>query len=468
MQKLIDSIYFHQTDGVMRLFQYLRKFHPQYPAHKVNDEVVAQHCFPQSRNGVKKVKNFKVDLMKLIEQFLILEQLHQDPFLPKLFLARAYQALALPKLAQSANQKAKQVLDQSPIQDLDYYYYQMQLGHQQYFDPDTPKLFNNASLLQQLLDRLDRFYLLAKYKYVLEALERIEKQQEQFELPLWPEVQHLAQQINRTQQIGPLYLYEQFRQLAHATPIDEEAFVALRNDYFQQLPLLNSEDQQVLFKYLINYTIRAMNKGALQFEHLQFNLYQRGLEAQVVTQNQRITVPSFINIVIIAAKCGAGDWLQQFISQYEPYLNQEARADTLVIAQALVCFHQGDHPKVLRTLAAIQFKIPSLELVGRVLEVKSMFEIYLRDDSYYSIIDSRLNSLVKRYTHKYNFAKGKKRAYQNYVQLVRQLVGLLETNTPPLSMLHQIRQRIQTQESLIQKDWLLKMCQQIEEQNFPA
>jgi hypothetical protein len=465
LRKLIGSPYFHKTDGVIQLFSYLRKFHPQYPLKKVSDEAIARQLFPEVNNGAKKVKNFKTDLIKLIEQFLIQQQFSEQESQQKYLLAQAYQELQLPDYSDSAIKKVTQLLEKSTAKGLPYHYQKMQLMHFQYYHPNTSTIRGNQKMLQDLLDQLDHYFIQTKYKYAHEALERMARLNEHFELRFWEKVQTEAIHFEDSEKQSPIYYYQQFQQLAAQNGGDEKSFKKLKNHFFKNLEFLSLEDQQSIFRYLLNYVSKSLNSGISQLAPLQFDLYKNGLSNNLVILKGRIPVITFLNIVVIASTCKAFDWLEDFITNYQTYLNPAIKEDVVKTASAIAAFHQEDTAKVLGILNETHFKNQSLELFCFPLEVKSIFEFFLQDQTYYSVMISRLDSLAKKVSNKYDFAAKKKEEYLNYIHFVQSIVRSFNESKNNTSTIKDIRIQITSTKHLIHKSWLLEKCDQIIKRN---
>ena len=461
LSKLIVSSYFHQTEGVKQLFNYLKKHHPEFPSPKVSDEAIAQYLFPDTPNGSKKVKNFKTDLMKLVEKFLILEQFDKQESQQKFLLAQAYQNLQLPDLANKVIKKTTQLLEQSTNRGLSYYYQKMQVAHHQYFKPETVKVLRNHEKLQDLLNQLDHYFVFAKYKYASEALERMAKFTEQYDLGLWEAV--LKKPIKSSRIQLPIYLYQQLHQLNAKPDIDEGAFVELKNYFFKNLKYLHQEDQHAIFRYLNNYLIKAIHSGNPQLTNLKFKLYQDGIANDLIVWKKGMTMTpiSFLNIVVLATISKAFDWSKHFITANKDYLPPDSREEVIKLAKGLTYFHQQNPDEALKLINDIKFKSPELELFCLPLQIKCMFEIYLQDASYRATICSQLNSLNKRCTNKYDFTEKKKEQYQSYVRFVQQLVKGYNHRNTDLGIINNIQQKITSTDHLIHKSWLLEKCTQI-------
>ena len=461
LSKLVESPYFHQTEGVKALFAYLRKFHPQYPLQKVSNEIVAKNLFPESKNGIKKVKNFKTDLMKLVEQFLILQTFSQESNQQQFLLTRAYQELQLPHYADSNKKKLRQVLKKTTTQGLSYLQQNLQLLHFQYYHPDTPKTFQNQETLQELLNYLDLYYVSAKYKYVQEAVERTSKFNEQFDLPFWEVVQTEATNFGSSNKQSLIYYYQQLQELISRDTIDQVQFENIKHTFFSNLEYLDREDQLVIFRYLLNYVARSLNNGITQLKKLQLDLYKKGLAHNLIIWKNSIPTTTFLNIVVVATSCKAFPWLRGFIHHYKKFLKPDLFNDVINASNAFIAFNQNEPAQVLAILSNTKFQNHDLELFCLPLEVKSMFDIYLQNQTYYTTILSRLESFSRKLSSKYDFSGQKKEGYKDYIHFVKNLVQIYNDSNEDIEAVKKLSKKISKTKRLIHKSWLLEKCNQI-------
>lgn len=460
LYKLIESPFFHQTEGVKALFIYLRKFHPHYPPNKVSNEVIAKYLFPESNNGFKKVKNFKTDLIKLIEQFLILQQLSQQTEQQQFLLIQAYQELELLSYADSSFKKLQKQLNESPSKGLPYYRQNLQLLHFKYFHPDTPKTFQNSATLQELLYFLDQYYVAAKYKYVQETLERTSKQNEKFKLPFWKNIQKEAHNFGNLDQQSMVYYYHHLYELVSRKKIDIPQFESIKHDFFDHLNHLDREDQLAIFRYLLNYLMKALNDGVPQLEELHFDLYKKGLAHHLIIWKNRIPTQTFLNIVIAASKLKSFDWLEKFIQDHESYLNPDFQKNVIELSKAFIAFHQGNPNLALDFLKFNQLKTHGLELYCFPLEAKILFEIFLNDSTYYATTLSRLDSFYKKLTTKYKLSAARKISYDNFINYLKSLMKLYHHPKKEISAVQKLANKISKSRSVIHKSWLLEKVEE--------
>ena len=130
-------------------------------------------------------------------------------------------------------------------------------------------------------------------------------------------------------------------------------------------------------------------------------------------------------------------------------------------SKAFIAFHQNQPTLVIATLSNTQFKNHDLELFCLPLETKSMFDIYLQDQTYYSTILSRLESFSRKLSSKYDFAGQKKEGYENYLHFVKSLTLIYNKSKGDIEEVKKLSKKISNTKRINHKSWLLEKCAQI-------
>ncbi|MEO1259742.1 MAG: hypothetical protein AAFZ15_13200 [Bacteroidota bacterium] len=457
--KFLNSPFFHNTDEVVRLFRFYRKQHPEYFIEKVNDEMVAKRLFPLAEHGPKKIKNFRTDLLKLIEKFLIINELERDPVQSKWLLSQAYHQQGLPGFFNKQLLAIEKLIHQKP-KDLHYFQNKVNLSHTRYFHPDIPKFLQSGHLLKELLENLDEYYLSAKIKYAYEVRERMDKLKEVYVIKLLNEAQNQILTKELMQENPIVRIYRLLLELQQSPP-DQLRFLAIKNIYFEILPELSNADGQAIFKYLINYTIKAIAAGQLRFVDVQFELYKLGLEKGLCLHNGRLTETTFINIAILAAHLKYYSWLDNFIADHKKFLNPEHRTTLVYSAKAYAYFNKGEFNKTAELIAKIERPITIMKLTTLSLEVKTFFELAITNDSYLELLNAKIRALNRFVSKENGLSPKKEMTYKNYLKFLKLIINFHFGIGMDKTELGQLKKDIEASSEVVQKPWLMEKINQL-------
>ena len=86
----IRSPYFNTSETVLKLFQYVRRYHPELSSYKLKKEHAYAHLFPQEEFKDKRLRAQMSKLKKLLERFVIDQRLQKDEAIQQRLLIEYY------------------------------------------------------------------------------------------------------------------------------------------------------------------------------------------------------------------------------------------------------------------------------------------------------------------------------------------------------------------------------------------
>ena len=90
IQKLLKSPFFTSNKNILKLFQIIRRYHPDYSNSALAKEKLYAKVFPKTDYSDVKFRNLMGELSKLIEEYLVLHFIRTDTYLQKRYLSIAY------------------------------------------------------------------------------------------------------------------------------------------------------------------------------------------------------------------------------------------------------------------------------------------------------------------------------------------------------------------------------------------
>ncbi|HFA48259.1 MAG TPA: hypothetical protein ENJ95_04485, partial [Bacteroidetes bacterium] len=199
---------------------------------------------------------------KLMEKFLVVLQLDAQPKEEKKILIRALGQRNIYKFFEKETKKLTEHIKKQSYQDIHSYSETMWLKHDYFFSPLTDKYGGAIYSVEDAMEDLDRFYVLAKLRLASEI-----KNRERIFSKKVP-VQLLEESILASEQ----YVEENIAFLMYKNVLDlyvpEKAEMAFENGkelLKDKYALLSKHDQNEVMLNLRNYAIRQLNKGKTNF-----------------------------------------------------------------------------------------------------------------------------------------------------------------------------------------------------------
>lgn len=170
--EFIESPFFNKHKDVKRLVHYLNKIYPNYTKKKTDRNFVFGKIFPNSSYDEPKLKHVFSYTLRLLEQFLSLQEFMKVDTDLKLFLLRDLRSRNLNKRFEKILTQTKKQIDDEEQRNFSHHsrMYTLISEADNYFIDQAA--YRRDENLQDKVDSLDRFYLSEKLRSTCEMLNR--------------------------------------------------------------------------------------------------------------------------------------------------------------------------------------------------------------------------------------------------------------------------------------------------------
>ncbi|HFA52128.1 MAG TPA: hypothetical protein ENJ95_24185 [Bacteroidetes bacterium] len=224
--------------------------------------------------------------------------------------------------------------------------------------------------------------------------------------------------------------------------------------FFNIVDSLSTENKQFGLFHLLNYAINESNKGLYEFRTVILDIYKLGLEKEILLERGVISDGTFINIASVASGLGEYNWTLGFIKKYSPKLNSDMRGEAVTLSLAFLNFNKKDHGKATKLLLNYPFKEFNNNIIAKFLLVRSYFELFEEDASYYDLLNSYIVSFNKFIRRERNIPKNRKAWYLNSLSILSKFSKAI-LNSEIKDMKHKLLDEIEAKPTAI-KGWLLE------------
>jgi hypothetical protein len=302
--------------------------------------------------------------------------------------------------------------------------------------------------IQSLSDLEDTAFIARKLRLTCIALSHQTVYQANYDLGLLDAV---LEQVRRksllsTPAIG-LYYYGYFLVTQPEATENFTQFKAMLLADAEQLP---REERRNLYLIAINFCIKKVNALNVAFYREALDLYKFALDNDLLMENKTLSPFAFNNIVAIALKVGEANWTEEFVEQYAQFLEKKQRSATYHLNLARVEYVRRDFGKALLHLQEADYKDLINNLIAKTLQLKIFVES--RD---FDLAEAHLNALTS-YIRRQRVMGYHRSNYENMVRHTRALLNLSPGDETEREAL---RKRIESEEILTEKEWLLKMLE---------
>jgi len=369
-----------------------------------------------------KITNRLAELSRVMQDFLILEQLNSDNVGRAVMILEVLKARDMTHLSLLQIGKAERLLDKQSQRNMTHYYHKFRLAHERYFHAEVSTIkADSHELLKDVMKHLEEFYVLAKLPHICEIRNRERVRNEDFGLiqsdldNILQEALHMDSPLSR--------IYTDLLDLIHT--YDNATYTKLKKQVFKYIEVGSKREQVNLLTFLINHQIMRLRNGQDDAAEEIFELTHFGLEHNVFMEGQYWSVPHFINAINTACELGKVDWASRFIQNNISKIPDRAstgisiRKKILYLCKGYVNFAMGEYPTAVRHAYLARPAGVAVNLRSWTLQIQATYELRYEKADIHEAIDSFANLL---YSNKKQLGGNTIRANERFIRMVKKLL----------------------------------------------
>jgi len=241
--------------------------------------------------------------------------------------------------------------------------------------------------------------------------------------------------------------------LSLTEPENETAFASLKSQVPEIIESLPESEITDLYQYLLNYCIRKINAGGLQFQDELLAVYQSALEHGALLTNSKISQWDFKNVVTIALRTGNTEYAREFIHGYKQALPSSQRTNALAYNLANLHFSEQNYRAAISQLQKVDLDDVFYRLDARSILLKSYYELDDQDALFYHATAFR--SMLNRNR------KISDQQRKLYLNLIKHTLSL-SRSAGEKSKVKAIQKRIQEKPNVADLRWLESKIKELE------
>ncbi|MCX7877013.1 MAG: hypothetical protein N2510_00060 [Ignavibacteria bacterium] len=419
-KKFLASPFFNTNKSVIKVFEYLRKFHPDYPDDKVERRTVFRNVFGSISYNDTFMRVTFSRLQTLLEEFLILKNFDRNKIGKIISLldetVNRSEALADDFFKERFRKLEETELD-SPYDYLNLHrinFYELYLYSRRFYLSKKNKFPKVTIDVQKNLICFFLLKLLADHFYILNQAELINDK---------PELLFLDEAIsfieNNPEFQNILILKLTYLRVKLLKENKDEVFMELKNLLYKSHASLQLFDVYNSMSIMLNYCAKKHLQTNNKFYTKQkFEILKFGLKNDVLSFSTygKISTDRFVNIVHSAVELQEIDWAETFIMNYSKSMEGNDK-NTINICRAELLYAKGDFERSLEILSGIVHpKETNLKVDIRILELKIYYDLN------YTNIDNSLDAFRHFIKNDVVLAESKKIYYKNFITAFSKLI----------------------------------------------
>ncbi|MEO8514172.1 MAG: hypothetical protein ABI543_11460 [Ignavibacteria bacterium] len=479
--EFVRSGFFNKNESVIKLYDYLRKYHPDYEENRIAKEEIHRKIFAGTKYNDAFIRKIIFNLTHLAESYITYNNSVQDPVDSGITLLAELNKRKLEKLFTKHFTEIEKENEVSGLKNHVYYRRKFALEAQwsnysdnmRYkVDLHDKKEYHNERTGEKLTHFVNYFlfhsmdtYRTLKYQGYVDRFEYNDELLDNVIEYLLKEL-HESGTDGKSKYTGKLtlrvYLYEIMLMR------DKSGVERLASDiYFLKLKdmLRNGSENLLhdsrfsLYNILLQHCANRIMRGFSEYRTERFVLDKIALEQKIYMSRveTEFPPPAFASIVRDACEMKEFEWARAFIEKNKGSLEQTNFETVLNLSYAIVFFNEKDFMRSLEYLNKIkpvkrwEFKSAVKEMTMQVFYELSMFE-----QAYY-LVDSfrHFQSSMSR-----NFSIDRIESRTNYLKFYTRLLRIKED--PDNTELENILNGLNNNSILIfNRDWLREKAEEL-------
>ncbi len=440
----LKSPYHNRREDVLRLWDL-------YAADKLGDldaKTAFSSIYPDQTFEDAQWRHLQSFLLGCVEAFLAQRAWEKIPLLSDLHLISIYQDKKLRKPLDYTLRRASDRLEKLP-RDGQYYHYLYQLEWERYAVAQVQHGRTQENNLVAVSRAFDIYTTANKLRLACLMESHRTVFQVDYDDSFLPDLLRFLSTSDLLEvPIVALY-YHCYQSL---TAGNEDSFRAFRRELERQGKALPEDESRTFTLLAINYCIRRLNMGELRYVREAFDLYRIGLDTRALLEAGHLSRFAFKNIVALGLKLEEFAWVEQFIEQFEPFLEEKFRAAHRDYNLAKVYFAQKNYTRAMPLLARVGESDLLLNLDSRVMLLKMYYETGEFDALDALLASFKILLLRKKKVIGYHSS--------HYLNTLRYIQKLVRINPNDKKAGGAFRAEVAANTSVIEKEWLLEQVPQ--------
>lgn len=392
------------------------------------------------------------DTVKKLEHFLILDRFQHQQLTQHTYLLEIMNERKLSKhFSEFAALTHKRQLS-SPLRDADFYYRGFVIEQQKNLYLETKEARNSDKNILEVLEALDKFYLVQKLKYAAAWLHYKNFLSAEGEINLFKDV---ITEVNREKynEVSAIQLYKNIVLLFHHNNAGT-AYKTLKKLITGNLLLVSKEETKTALAFAINYCINCINRGNMQFLNELLSLYKFSLLNDLLLEEGVLSQWDYKNITTVALRVKDYKWTENFLEEYKNALPKTERKNAYTFNLARYYFYIKKYDHVLRLLQQVEYSDIFYQLDAKTTLLKTYYELG-EWQPLLSLKDS-FRILLRR---KKLITPSQK---ENYMNLLRFTIRLFNCDVKNKKQMTDLKRDITTAVNVADKSWLMEKLDEIQ------
>lgn len=443
LKKWLNSPIHNEHEDVSKLFDFLLTRY-KLNAKTLKKERAWKYLYGDKTYNDLRMRHVMSFSLGVLESFVSYKTGKNKSFEHEKKLIRAYQEKKLLKVANQHLKKAQKQLGQSFPADEQYFYHQYELEVLK-FDLEGTQDRTRATNITEITKNASLFFMMTTLRHAYTAQSHQSLKKANYKVPLLKGVLEEVEENDYTPYPILMIYYHGYQTLNK--PEEEHHFQQLNYYLSEKTVHLGSKEQREILLMALNYAIKKINTGSQFYMKEAFRLYKKGLEEDLLIEQEEMSHFAYKNIVSLGIILKEYDWLDYFIPTYALKLKGDSKNNYRDYSLARLTFAREAFDETMALLIQADYDDILLNIGAKVLLLK----VYYQQESW-NALEALLESF-RIFLNRKKELSYHKAHYTNLIVLVKKILS-----TPKIDRATKKKMKIliETTHPLAEREWLLE------------
>ncbi len=402
--------------------------------------------FKTAKLSTASYRSLFMDLTRLVQSFIKNERYKDHPEQAVSDLLTAVNAKRLNKLFDINMSLAKKLRSNGSSRNTEFYLKTFVIDTEADFHKALSKATKDKETSDHVMGSLDEFYMTNKLRYCC-AAKHFKHHSKNDKDVLVDEILGLIAS-GRYDQIASVQIYAAiYRMLSHEE--DETHFEQLKGLLKAHQKELTDVVLRDAYVFSINYCVRMVNKGKVNYLRDVYELYKIALDKKFLYDENELSPWDYSNIMALGEQLRDYKWSEKLIEVYKEKVPSAGKKMNIVtFNMAKMYFFGGRYKDVLQLLNGVKSDELMYVLGANTLLIKTYYEMDDKDELHRHLANFKLN--LKR---RKKIDEAERKSNLQFIEFTTQLSQTPKSNKKAFQAL---KQAIKDQPEVAEHEWLLE------------
>jgi hypothetical protein len=394
----------NKSEKVLLLYELINKHFENFQTKVIYRKSIAEYVYPGEPYNDQNIRTLLSNFSKLLEKFLIYEELENDALQQRLMLIKTLKERETLKNFEMKTKELLCTMGEEFNRDPEYYHKEFSLKELWVNYEGKNLEINLDNKYYELSDTTDLLFIVSKLRIINALLSRKyhtfgvkDAPGADIKLKFWgidKALKYIEDNLDKIQKEHPIVYSEYLILVMMTNPEKTSYFYDLKKYVLKNTGKYNMNELGEVYYSLTNYCVNKVNIGERNFLKDLYDFYKEFEASHFYYNIKHIQYPDFLSIILNALYFKDILWAEYFYKNYKIKITPEFKKDTVNLAGGLISFHHKKYNEAIEILNKVGYRNSYFYLNSKVTLVKIYYELG-EMNSLMSVVDAMRHYLKR-------------------------------------------------------------------------